>query len=165
MADRPALREKMFCRHYLDTGCAREAAVRAGLPGDPSQASARALRKKEVRRFLRELEEESQGRSLKNAAIRGLERLAFGPVTDAVRLLDMEGRDLWREAEKLDLYCLSEIRQIKGGGLELKFGDRLKALETLYRLSCDAGEGGDNLLKALELSAAALPREEDSHEA
>ena len=57
--------------------------------------------------------------------------------------------------EKLDLFNVSEIKRPKGGGLEIKFFDRLKALEHLEQL-CTGGDEDSALpfYKALENSAA-----------
>ena len=56
--------------------------------------------------------------------------------------------------EKLDLFNVSEIRRIKGGGVEIKIFDRLKALEKLYELenSLDSRDKASGLINALSLS-------------
>jgi hypothetical protein len=61
------------------------------------------------------------------AAVDGLKRLAFGSIADAVRLiLSEEPLDI----ESLDLYSVSEIKRTDKG-TEIKFYDRIKALEAL----------------------------------
>lgn len=52
---------------------------------------------------------------------------------------------------------VSDIKRPKGGGLEVKFFDRLKALDRLCELSnaASAGENSD-FLSALDRSARAL---------
>lgn len=66
-----------------------------------------------------------------NCALDGLKRIAFGRVNDAVCLLT-QFRELDSETvSRLDLFAVSEIKQAKDGGLEIKFYDRLKALELL----------------------------------
>lgn len=65
----------------------------------------------------------------------GLKRLAFGSVNDAVRLL-VQFHELDSDAiDALDLFQVSEIRQTREGLLEIKFYDRLKALELLSAYS------------------------------
>lgn len=57
--------------------------------------------------------------------VEGLERLAFGNVTDAIKLLFCDELNT-RILNKLDLFNISEIKRPKGGGIEIKFYDRLK---------------------------------------
>lgn len=57
----------------------------------------------------------------------------------------------------MDLFGISEIKRPKGGGLEIKFFDRLKPLERLADMSTD--EAADSALpfyQALENSAQAI---------
>lgn len=72
-------------------------------------------------------------------ATAGYIRLAFGSVADAVSLIYMD-KPSREELEKMDLFLVSEIKHPKEGALEIKFFDRLKALE---KLSIDRG-GDDN---------------------
>ncbi len=65
---------------------------------------------------------------------RGYEKLAYGGIADAVRLLFNEEPDL-STLEKMDLYNIAEIKRPKGGGMEIKFFDRIKALQCLEALS------------------------------
>lgn len=61
-------------------------------------------------------------------AAAGYQRLAFGSICDAISLLyksDPSKEDL----EGMDLFLVSEIKRPKDGSMEIKFFDRLKALE------------------------------------
>ena len=60
--------------------------------------------------------------------------------------------------EGLDLYNVAEIRRPRGGGMEIKFFDRIKALECLERLEAETGQ--PSLFEALEAGARALKKEE-----
>ncbi len=60
----------------------------------------------------------------------GYEKLAYGKVNDAVQLMFRDGLTP-RELKKLDLYSVAEMKQTKDG-LEIKFYDRMKALEALH---------------------------------
>ena len=84
----------------------------------------------------------------------GLKRLAFGNCKDAVVLAFAEELPPSHVIEKLDLFNVSEIRRIKGGGVEIKIFDRLKALEKLYELenSLDSRDKASGLINALSLS-------------
>ena len=43
---------------------------------------------------------------------------------------------------KLDLAALTELKRVSSGTVELKFTDRMRALETLYKLVEQEREGG-----------------------
>ena len=70
---------------------------------------------------------------------RGYERLAFGSIADAVRLIFTEEPDL-AALSKMDLFNIAEIKRPKGGGMEIKFFDRIKALQCLEALNVEGGE-------------------------
>ena len=70
--------------------------------------------------------------------VSGYRKLAFGKVNDAVRLMFPEGLTQ-DEIKKLDLASVAELKQTKDG-LEIKFYDRMKALECLKTLEENADE-------------------------
>lgn len=55
----------------------------------------------------------------------------------------------------MNLFAVSEIRRPKGGGMEIRFFDRIEALRLLSELE-SADSGADGLLRAIEAGAAAL---------
>lgn len=67
----------------------------------------------------------------------GYQRLAFGNTSDAVSLIYSEDPG---EADigSMDLFMISEIKKPKDGSIEIKFFDRLKALEKLEQISSDS---------------------------
>lgn len=68
-----------------------------------------------------------------------MRRLACARVNDAVKLAYLPEEE--REAiGKLDLSALTEFRRSGAGTVELKFADRMKALERLLELSAPSGE-------------------------
>lgn len=81
----------------------------------------------------------------------GYERLAFGSTCDAFRLL-MSDSDSSIDASELNLYNVSEIKKPKDGAMEIKFFDRLKALEYLGNSPKDDG-GAGSLYEALNRCA------------
>lgn len=86
------------------------------------------------------LEEHSQAEDKFRKRIRrGYERLAFGTIADAVRLILAEEPNL-PELGKMDLYNIAEIKRPKGGGMEIKFFDRIKALQCLEAMDCGNGK-------------------------
>ena len=68
--------------------------------------------------------------SCRKRALLGFERLAFGSTADAFRLLMYDG-EAPLDVGALDLFNVAEIKKPKDGAMELKFFDRLKALEQL----------------------------------
>lgn len=85
----------------------------------------------------------------------GLRRLAFGEIQDAVSLLFETQEGIIESLPKLDLFNVSEIKRVKGGGMEIKFFDRLKALERLGEaLEGDNSKSAVSFYDALEKSAS-----------
>jgi len=66
------------------------------------------------------------------------------------------------EIEKLDLFNVSDIKRPKGGGLEIKFFDRLKALERLEKLGTGEENTQSSFVQALAEGAKLLTQEDDS---
>ena len=84
--------------------------------------------------------------------LRQLARLAFGRVDDAVTLALRRGET---EPEGLELSAVSELR-VTEKGVEVKLVDRVRALETLWKLlEASEPQQADPLLQAL----ATLPGE------
>ncbi|HHV31041.1 hypothetical protein [Caproiciproducens sp. LBM24188] len=75
---------------------------------------------------------------------RGYEKLAFGGIADAVRLLFVEEPDL-AALGKMDLYNIAEIKRPKGGGMEIKFFDRIKAMQCLEEMNGENGKKAEAL--------------------
>lgn len=83
-------------------------------------------------------------------ALAGLRRLAFGRINDALELLKDDPAEVC--AERLDLFNVSEIKRVKGGGVEIKFFDRLEALEKLAELEDRAADSSaaDSFFSAIQ---------------
>lgn len=83
--------------------------------------------------------------------IDGLKKLAFGKVNDAVTLVFAEDIPPPELLAKMRLFNVSSVKRVKGGGVEVQFFDRQKALEKLYdyALASQNGKISENLLKAL----------------
>ena len=83
----------------------------------------------------------------------GLSRLAFGEISDAVSLLYMSDEEALKRLPELNLFNVSEIKRPKGGGMEIKFFDRIKACEKLSE-RLNVRENRDmSFYEALEQSA------------
>lgn len=149
-------KEKEFCRLYLSFADPAAAAEKAGFEGDYAKAGnvllARADITDEIERLC-----SLQRKSMAKMAAVGYQRLAFGSIADAVSLLYMEnpGPDTLR---KMDLFSVSEIKRPKDGSMEIKFFDRMKALEKLSE-GVD-GDGATSFYEAICRSAQALSEKE-----
>lgn len=93
----------------------------------------------------------------------GYEQLAFGGIEDAVRLLFAEELSP-RVLKGMNLFNISEIKRQKGGGMEIKFFDRIKALQCMEGLDTGPGKA-DRLLYALENSMKSLSEKESEEQA
>ncbi len=146
-------KEKLFCTYYSLGRNGREAAVKAGYIF-PEKAAVRLLRRRDIAEEIANADKQREATE-KDIAI-GYQRLAFGCISDAVCLLfsDEVSRD---EIEKMDLFNVSEIKRKKGGDIEIKFFDRLKALEKLSEIgSVHASSEESSLFSAIEKGALAL---------
>ncbi len=151
-------KEEEFCRYYSLLGNSRQAAYLAGYKALPALSGEKLLSRQALRDRIEALSKEKEALI---SAKDGFRRIAFGSVADAVRLLDGE-RD---EPEAMDLFMVSDIKMPKGGGMEIKFFDRLKALEALAALEeVSDGEGAAPFYRALESSARMLYGRQDDND-
>ncbi len=93
----------------------------------------------------------------RDRVLEGYERIAFGDVSDPVRLLFCEDGAA-PALKRMDLFSVAEIKRPKGGGMEIKFFDRIRALQCMQEL----GEEDDpacGFYQALEQGAEALGEE------
>lgn len=148
-------REQSFCRYFVSLSNGREAAARAGYLLFPERQAQKILQKSAAVKEIERLRKKAA--ATESEVIAGFRRLAFGSAADAVRLLlaDTTGEAL--NVEELDLFTVADIKKPKGGGMEIKFFDRQKALEQLYALSRgDSQNTAVPFYEALENSAKAL---------
>jgi hypothetical protein len=79
----------------------------------------------------------------------GYKQLAFGKITDAVRLMFEENPSA-EELNRMNLFCISEIRRPRSGAMEIKFFDRLRALEKLENCASSKNKSRSEFYDALE---------------
>ena len=159
-------KHRAFCLYYLKLGNIREAAVKAGyFPPTAFIDGIRLLAKPEVRAYIERL-----GRTLGSMRTelvkQGLERLAFGEANDAVALACTEEPPSREELGRMDLFAVSEIKRVKGGGMEIKLFDRQKALERLWELenTMQTSQTAERFYAALQAGASAAGDEPDGPE-
>ncbi len=145
-------KELDFCRMYVRLRNPKEAALHAGYDVFPEYRAIGLLSKKEIRNKITELEKEAIADQ--NLISAGLQRLAFGSCADAVKLILSVNQDNSPNIDSLDLFNVAEIKFTCGKGMEIKFFDRLKALEKLAEVSQSENETGAlSFYEALERSA------------
>ncbi len=140
---------KNFVLSFFRNRNAEEAAISAGI--DPVDAKLGGLKLLQERRVKRQLSALQKKMSEEQCEIRaGLERLAYGRVNDAVALVFAE-EITPAMLSQADLYNISEIKKIKGGGVEIKFFDRQKALERLdeFNVQLKNDQKAKNLVEAI----------------
>ena len=145
-------KELLFCHCFALYANAREAASKSGY-SKPERAGLKLMAKKEIKEEIRTLISQKTDR---DEVICGLKRLAFGSVADPMKIILSDGSETF-DTENMDLFSISEIKKPKGGGIEIKFFDRLKALEKLSAF-CEQGDEDSSLpfYEAIRKSAKAL---------
>lgn len=147
-------KEKLFCLFFSQLRDAHSAAARAGYGLKARKIGLKLLERTDIKK---EIDRYDKKRRLEcDEIIAGYRQLAFGNISDAVRLACSDEND-FVDMDKLDLFNVSEIKRPKNGGMEIKFFDRIKALEHLAEMCLTADD--DSALpfyKALEKSAERL---------
>ncbi len=145
-------KEDDFCHWYTQLRSPREAALKAGYTVMPEYSALRLLSKEKIREKISRLEKEILTSDALIPA--GLRRLAFGSITDAVKLILSAGTDNSPDIDGLDLFNVSEIKYTCGKGMEIKFFDRLKALEKLNDIADSSSKNSAlSFYEAIERSA------------
>ena len=122
-------REKLFCSCYVNSGDISQSAQKAGYKGEFRQEGEKLLCRSDILDEIARLSD-LQKRSLSQMAMVGYQRLAFGNIADAVELLYLD-KPTQEQLNSMDLFSVAEIKRPKDGAMEIKFFDRLKALEKL----------------------------------
>lgn len=149
-------RELEFCRLFVNTGDAEYSAKSAGYRAESCRTGERLLCKKEVAEQIDCLLKQRE-RSAADMAGVGYRRLAFGNISDAVSLLYMDNPTR-EKLSNMDLFLVSEIKRPKDGSMEIKFFDRLKALEKLEAKKEEA-DGAKSLFDAIDRGARSVGRD------
>ena len=107
-----------------------------------------------------------RGTGQKQTVEEGLRKLAFGDVSDVIRLL-YAPPDLQGGLEGMDFFNISELKKGKDGVLEIKFYDRMKALQCLEEMQNGHKETAplyEALRESCRLLSESGPEEEKPHE-
>ena len=122
-------KEKLFCVLFAQNGSAERSARFAGY-SSPQKDGFVLLSREDIGNYIDSICNQNL-QYLSKQVIAGYERLAFGSIADAVKLIFSESPD---ELGECDLFNVSEIKHLKNGSVEIKFFDRMKALEKLEAL-------------------------------
>ncbi|MEE1155284.1 MAG: terminase small subunit [Acutalibacteraceae bacterium] len=152
-------REEKFCCFYSSNGNVRLSAVMAGYEINPEQTGQQLLMRDDISKKIKEYRD-IRLKDLNFMALQGYERLAFGDISDCIQLLYMDKPDL-KAFKSMDLYMISEIKRPKDGAMEIKFFDRIKALEKISEAQQSIGENSLPFYKVLENSASVLNEVDD----
>lgn len=132
------------------------AAKRAGYAKNAETVGEKLLCRNDIADEIENLSKQRE-KTLANMASVGYQRLAFGNISDAVSLLYMENPSQ-ADLGTMDLFLVSEIKRPKDGSMEIKFFDRLKALEKLEKNNI-AENDAKSLFEAISESAKAVGRD------
>ena len=147
-------REKEFCLLTAVLGDPEEAARRAGWK-QPENAWPGLISREDIAGEISRTAKNVGGvyRDILPCAVF---RLLTADNSDAVRLLNREAVTD-EELRRADLSGVAEMKKTDKG-VEIKFFDRIKALDKLYEIGGADGEGGSSggLIEAMMLSAQAL---------
>lgn len=161
MRVRLSQKDKIFCACFIQNGNAYLSARKAGYGDKSKEEGERLLCRQEVQKEIIRLSKETEPFISALAKI-GYQRLAFGDISDAVYLLYANNPQK-KDIENLDLFSVSEIRKPKDGAMEIKFADRLKALEKLETLNEEAVSSVTSFYEALNMGAKAIADKENEH--
>lgn len=142
-------KRKEFCCNYVLYGNVKEAAILAGFEKENALLDGvECLESAKCKKLISQLREVL---SDSGNVIAGLKRLAFGSCADAVYLVFADELPPSSIISELDLFNVSEIKRVKGGGVEVKLFDRQKALEKLFEFenSCSDRGSAASLIEAL----------------
>lgn len=144
-------KEWQFCLNYVKSGDAEKAAVKAGYGKNALKMGNLLINKKNILAEIDKIYQQKRQNLLYKACC-GYEKLAFGNITDAVKLLYSRELDV-SSLKALDLFNVSEIK-LRDGALEIKFFDRLRALEKLQQMDFGDRAQASSFYEAIEKGAA-----------
>lgn len=150
-------KERLFCSVLLETGNVKKAAEKACI--DDSRAE-KLLGNENI---VNEIERLAALKKRVAAALSicGYTKLAFGTIADAVSLLYTENPSL-EKLNEMDLFTVAEVKKPKNEAMEIKFCDRMKALERLENYVSE-DDGTKSLFDAISGSARALAGDKDGN--
>lgn len=130
-------KEKTFCYYLVETGNPIEAFSIADMKLGKENIQ-ELMTDKNIREEIKKIYEIKKQNLAIKAEI-GYERLAFGEISDPVKLMFIKDYDE-NQIKNMNLFNISEIKRLKDGTIEIKFFDRMKALEKLHQIEINRSE-------------------------
>ena len=158
------IKEQLFCYYYSQFQNHKEAAIKSGFNKKKADViGAKLLLKDNIKERIDNILKENKKNDLLQKTIMGLERLAFGSISDAIKLTFAQTLEDIPDLLEMDLFNISEIKKSKTGGVEIKFFDRLKALEKILEISqlTDNKSGEFDFFDAIKQSAKAISEDKE----
>ncbi|MBQ2677087.1 MAG: terminase small subunit [Clostridia bacterium] len=154
-------KERLFCGYYVITGNSKDAAAKAGYK-HPEADGLKLLCRDIIINEINQLKVmQSQ---IDDKIVTGYERLAFGSVADAIRLMFLSDEMDLDKLDAMDLFNIAEIKRPKSGGIEIKFFDRQKALDKLCEQGKISDSRGQPFYDAIKIGAKNLKTNADDAE-
>lgn len=151
------LKEKLFCQFYTAYQFPKEAAIKAGYAENIAEKKAnKLLNKNEIQQEIKNLKNNVDNQQLMHWATTVLKRIIFNNPNDAI-LLALKNEQLNdKQIEHMSLFTISEFKKFKDGSLEIKFIDKLKAIDNLVTIAnnLQTSNNANNFLDALATSAS-----------
>ncbi len=139
-----------FCCYYALTFNPTKSAVYAGY-SDPTKSSVTLLSDKNVRQEIQDILNNLKF-SPDSTAYLGYKKLAFGDISDAIKLICCDDYTQLN-IDNLNLFNVAEIKKPKDNCIEIKFFDRLKALEKLQEIDNKENSASSSFYEALNKNA------------
>lgn len=149
-------REKLFCNCYIEFSNPQDAAISAGYAKEKAfEAGSNLLNEPLIRSFIKKQRRQHSALAHETAKS-ALQRLAFGRTNDIISLVISE--EMPDDVDNLDLFGVSELKKVKGGGVEVKLTSRLDAIRLLYELEnqSNAKDKTDSFFTALKNTSSPL---------
>lgn len=153
---------KIFSFYYFKQRNIREAGIKAGFSDKEAFSEGmKLLEQTKTKSILKKMSKKALHQEELVKA--GLERLAFGSINDVAQLVFMEDIPSKKELSELDLFNVSEIKKVKGGGVEVKFFDRQKALEKLWEIdsTSSVNSSAESFFNAIKAGAETSAKTEE----
>lgn len=138
----------------METGNIKEAAAKAGFKKNSFNIGCKLLSRKDIEEEIEKLYKRKK-KNLIYKACSGYERLAFGDITDAIILLN-PGNINTEKIASMDLFNVSEIKKNKDGAIEIKFFDRIRALEKIQNMDFTGNEQSETFYSAIQKGTKAF---------
>lgn len=148
------IKERQFCFNYVNTGNVEESAIKAGYKNAPLLIGNKLFSRGDINLEVERLYDLKKKNFLYRACS-GYERLAFGSIADAIKLIYLRDFDI-KTVYEMDLFNVSEIKKLKDGAIEIKFFDRIKALEKLQQMDFMQQKQSLSFYEAIETGAGSF---------